>query len=584
MKKVRLQRNTLTLFFWAFLTYFFNFLSNFLTFAKDMVMVNQGMQLTIDFSYESAGLATVLFIGQFIFDYLYIAFSWIVSFFAIAFCMQWIIAIVQEKKINLLVIGIVISLLAILLVYVSPLFFISVLGIIILYYPTVFDTKSVFDYASLKNWWNDFIQLFDLNTNKTDFVKVTDYLKNQPNSAYQGDMVKTIALNALVYMGSLVSFGLLSGILLYWRDNYEFNHSNISGFAVQFSSKWYTWFFKGIKWALLTWLTFGLYWLSGACKLDYYQLRSTSIHFDNDQADSFFDGVFSQYIFYRVLALVLCVFTFGLAYPIVSRYLSIYLTQHTIISGHRLMCQYSIQNDFNNFKYTYPIFIVTLGLSSIIFHYIYLCYFRENVHIDINPRLYGEDEAFIVSHDAIEVTTNDVNKVSEATIEDKVDEVKVEPTKISQTPKSRKTSSSATKIDGDVKKTVAKKSTAKKPATKAVKTVDREGKRILKRVSRNVSEPKAIDSAIKKTTVVKDEHKIASKEVAKKLTVKKSTNQNNTNAKQNAKTISKQSKSKRMQTSQDKLATGNVDIAVTRTKYQIPVASRKVARQLKKKR
>ena len=584
MKKVRLQRNTLTLFFWAFLTYFFNFLSNFLTFAKDMVMVNQGMQLTIDFSYESAGLATVLFIGQFIFDYLYIAFSWIVSFFAIAFCMQWIIAIVQEKKINLLVIGIVISLLAILLVYVSPLFFISVLGIIILYYPTVFDTKSVFDYASLKNWWNDFIQLFDLNTSKTDFVKVTDYLKNQPNSAYQGDMVKTIALNALVYMGSLVSFGLLSGILLYWRDNYEFNHSNISGFAVQFSSKWYTWFFKGIKWALLTWLTFGLYWLSGACKLDYYQLRSTSIHFDNDQADSFFDGVFSQYIFYRVLALVLCVFTFGLAYPIVSRYLSIYLTQHTIISGHRLMCQYSIQNDFNNFKYTYPIFIVTLGLSSIIFHYIYLCYFRENVHIDINPRLYGEDEAFIVSHDAIEVTTNDVNKVSEATIEDKVDEVKVEPTKISQTPKSRKTSSSATKKDGDVKKTVAKKSTAKKPATKAVKTVDREGKRILKRVSRNVSEPKAIDSAIKKTTVVKDEHKIASKEVAKKLTVKKSTNQKNTNAKQNAKTISKQSKSKRMQTSQDKLATGNVDIAVTRTKYQIPVASRKVARQLKKKR
>ena len=584
MKKVRLQRNTLTLFFWAFLTYFFNFLSNFLTFAKDMVMVNQGMQLTIDFSYESAGLATVLFIGQFIFDYLYIAFSWIVSFFAIAFCMQWIIAIVQEKKINLLVIGIVISLLAILLVYVSPLFFISVLGIIILYYPTVFDTKSVFDYASLKNWWNDFIQLFDLNTNKTDFVKVTDYLKNQPNSAYQGDMVKTIALNALVYIGSLVSFGLLSGILLYWRDNYEFNHSNISGFAVQFSSKWYTWFFKGIKWALLTWLTFGLYWLSGACKLDYYQLRSTSIHFDNDQADSFFDGVFSQYIFYRVLALVLCVFTFGLAYPIVSRYLSIYLTQHTIISGHRLMCQYSIQNDFNNFKYTYPIFIVTLGLSSIIFHYIYLCYFRENVHIDINPRLYGEDEAFIVSHDAIEVTTNDVNKVSEATIEDKVDEVKVEPTKISQTPKSRKTSSSATKKDGDVKKTVAKKSTAKKPATKAVKTVDREGKRILKRVSRNVSEPKAIDSAIKKTTVVKDEHKIASKEVAKKLTVKKSTNQKNTNAKQNAKTISKQSKSKRMQTSQDKLATGNVDIAVTRTKYQIPVASRKVARQLKKKR
>lgn len=584
MKKVRLQRNTLTLFFWAFLTYFFNFLSNFLTFAKDMVMVNQGMQLTIDFSYESAGLATVLFIGQFIFDYLYIAFSWIVSFFAIAFCMQWIIAIVQEKKINLLVIGIVISLLAILLVYVSPLFFISVLGIIILYYPTVFDTKSVFDYASLKNWWNDFIQLFDLNTNKTDFVKVTDYLKNQPNLAYQGDMVKTIALNALVYIGSLVSFGLLSGILLYWRDNYEFNHSNISGFAVQFSSKWYTWFFKGIKWALLTWLTFGLYWLSGACKLDYYQLRSTSIHFDNDQADSFFDGVFSQYIFYRVLALVLCVFTFGLAYPIVSRYLSIYLTQHTIISGHRLMCQYSIQNDFNNFKYTYPIFIVTLGLSSIIFHYIYLCYFRENVHIDINPRLYGEDEAFIVSHDAIEVTTNDVNKVSEATIEDKVDEVKVEPTKISQTPKSRKTSSSATKKDGDVKKTVAKKSTAKKPATKAVKTVDREGKRILKRVSRNVSEPKAIDSAIKKTTVVKDEHKIASKEVAKKLTVKKSTNQKNTNAKQNAKTISKQSKSKRMQTSQDKLATGNVDIAVTRTKYQIPVASRKVARQLKKKR
>ncbi len=584
MKKVRLQRNTLTLFFWAFLTYFFNFLSNFLTFAKDMVMVNQGMQLTIDFSYESAGLATVLFIGQFIFDYLYIAFSWIVSFFAIAFCMQWIIAIVQEKKINLLVIGIVISLLAILLVYVSPLFFISVLGIIILYYPTVFDTKSVFDYASLKNWWNDFIQLFDLNTSKTDFVKVTDYLKNQPNSAYQGDMVKTIALNALVYIGSLVSFGLLSGILLYWRDNYEFNHSNISGFAVQFSSKWYTWFFKGIKWALLTWLTFGLYWLSGACKLDYYQLRSTSIHFDNDQADSFFDGVFSQYIFYRVLALVLCVFTFGLAYPIVSRYLSIYLTQHTIISGHRLMCQYSIQNDFNNFKYTYPIFIVTLGLSSIIFHYIYLCYFRENVHIDINPRLYGEDEAFIVSHDAIEVTTNDVNKVSEATIEDKVDEVKVEPTKISQTPKSRKTSSSATKKDGDVKKTVAKKSTAKKPATKAVKTVDREGKRILKRVSRNVSEPKAIDSAIKKTTVVKDEHKIASKEVAKKLTVKKSTNQKNANAKQNAKTISKQSKSKRMQTSQDKLATGNVDIAVTRTKYQIPVASRKVARQLKKKR
>lgn len=584
MKKVRLQRNTLTLFFWAFLTYFFNFLSNFLTFAKDMVMVNQGMQLTIDFSYESAGLATVLFIGQFIFDYLYIAFSWIVSFFAIAFCMQWIIAIVQEKKINLLVIGIVISLLAILLVYVSPLFFISVLGIIILYYPTVFDTKSVFDYASLKNWWNDFIQLFDLNTSKTDFVKVTDYLKNQPNSAYQGDMVKTIALNALVYIGSLVSFGLLSGILLYWRDNYEFNHSNISGFAVQFSSKWYTWFFKGIKWALLTWLTFGLYWLSGACKLDYYQLRSTSIHFDNDQADSFFDGVFSQYIFYRVLALVLCVFTFGLAYPIVSRYLSIYLTQHTIISGHRLMCQYSIQNDFNNFKYTYPIFIVTLGLSSIIFHYIYLCYFRENVHIDINPRLYGEDEAFIVSHDAIEVTTNDVNKVSEATIEDKVDEVKVEPTKISQTPKSRKTSSSATKKDGDVKKTVAKKSTAKKPATKAVKTVDREGKRILKRVSRNVSEPKAIDSAIKKTTVVKDEHKIASKEVAKKSTVKKSTNQKNTNAKQNAKTISKQSKSKRMQTSQDKLATGNVDIAVTRTKYQIPVASRKVARQLKKKR
>lgn len=584
MKKVRLQRNTLTLFFWAFLTYFFNFLSNFLTFAKDMVMVNQGMQLTIDFSYESAGLATVLFIGQFIFDYLYIAFSWIVSFFAIAFCMQWIIAIVQEKKINLLVIGIVISLLAILLVYVSPLFFISVLGIIILYYPTVFDTKSVFDYASLKNWWNDFIQLFDLNTSKTDFVKVTDYLKNQPNSAYQGDMVKTIALNALVYMGSLVSFGLLSGILLYWRDNYEFNHSNISGFAVQFSSKWYTWFFKGIKWALLTWLTFGLYWVSGACKLDYYQLRSTSIHFDNDQADSFFDGVFSQYIFYRVLALVLCVFTFGLAYPIVSRYLSIYLTQHTIISGHRLMCQYSIQNDFNNFKYTYPIFIVTLGLSSIIFHYIYLCYFRENVHIDINPRLYGEDEAFIVSHDAIEVTTNDVNKVSEATIEDKVDEVKVEPTKISQTPKSRKTSSSATKKDGDVKKTVAKKSTAKKPATKAVKTVDREGKRILKRVSRNVSEPKAIDSAIKKTTVVKDEHKIASKEVAKKSTVKKSTNQRNTNAKQNAKTISKQSKSKRMQTSQDKLATGNVDIAVTRTKYQIPVASRKVARQLKKKR
>ena len=584
MKKVRLQRNTLTLFFWAFLTYFFNFLSNFLTFAKDMVMVNQGMQLAIDFSYESAGLATVLFIGQFIFDYLYIAFSWIVSFFAIAFCMQWIIAIVQEKKINLLVIGIVISLLAILLVYVSPLFFISVFGIIILYYPTVFDTKSVFDYASLKNWWNDFIQLFDLNTSKTDFVKVTDYLKNQPNSAYQGDMVKTIALNALVYIGSLVSFGLLSGILLYWRDNYEFNHSNISGFAVQFSSKWYTWFFKGIKWALLTWLTFGLYWLSGACKLDYYQLRSTSIHFDNDQADSFFDGVFSQYIFYRVLALVLCVFTFGLAYPIVSRYLSIYLTQHTIISGHRLMCQYSIQNDFNNFKYTYPIFIVTLGLSSIIFHYIYLCYFRENVHIDINPRLYGEDEAFIVSHDAIEVTTNDVNKVSEATIEDKVDEVKVEPTKISQTPKSRKTSSSATKKDGDVKKTVAKKSTAKKPATKAVKTVDREGKRILKRVSRNVSEPKAIDSAIKKTTVVKDEHKIASKEVAKKLTVKKSTNQKNTNAKQNAKTISKQSKSKRMQTSQDKLATGNVDIAVTRTKYQIPVASRKVARQLKKKR
>lgn len=584
MKKVRLQRNTLTLFFWAFLTYFFNFLSNFLTFAKDMLMVNQGMQLAIDFSYESAGLATVLFIGQFIFDYLYIAFSWIVSFFAIAFCMQWIIAIVQEKKINLLVIGIVISLLAILLVYVSPLFFISVLGIIILYYPTVFDTKSVFDYASLKNWWNDFIQLFDLNTSKTDFVKVTDYLKNQPNSAYQGDMVKTIALNALVYIGSLVSFGLLSGILLYWRDNYEFNHSNISGFAVQFSSKWYTWFFKGIKWALLTWLTFGLYWVSGACKLDYYQLRSTSIHFDNDQADSFFDGVFSQYIFYRVLALVLCVFTFGLAYPIVSRYLSIYLTQHTIISGHRLMCQYSIQNDFNNFKYTYPIFIVTLGLSSIIFHYIYLCYFRENVHIDINPRLYGEDEAFIVSHDAIEVTTNDVNKVSEATIEDKVDEVKVEPTKISQTPKLRKTSSSATKKDGDVKKTVAKKSTAKKPATKAVKTVDREGKRILKRVSRNVSEPKAIDSAIKKTTVVKDEHKIASKEVAKKSTVKKSTNQRNTNAKQNAKTISKQSKSKRMQTSQDKLATGNVDIAVTRTKYQIPVASRKVARQLKKKR
>ncbi len=584
MKKVRLQRNTLTLFFWAFLTYFFNFLSNFLTFAKDMLMVNQGMQLAIDFSYESAGLATVLFIGQFIFDYLYIAFSWIVSFFAIAFCMQWIIAIVQEKKINLLVIGIVISLLAILLVYVSPLFFISVFGIIILYYPTVFDTKSVFDYASLKNWWNDFIQLFDLNTSKTDFVKVTDYLKNQPNSAYQGDMVKTIALNALVYIGSLVSFGLLSGILLYWRDNYEFNHSNISGFAIQFSSKWYTWFFKGIKWALLTWLTFGLYWLSGACKLDYYQLRSTSIHFDNDQADSFFDGVFSQYIFYRVLALVSCVFTFGLAYPIVSRYLSIYLTQHTIISGHRLMCQYSIQNDFNNFKYTYPIFIVTLGLSSIIFHYIYLCYFRENVHIDINPRLYGEDEAFIVSHDAIEVTTNDVNKVSEATIEDKVDEVKVEPTKISQTPKSRKTSSSATKKDGDVKKTVAKKSTAKKPATKAVKTVDREGKRILKRVSRNVSEPKAIDSAIKKTTVVKDEHKIASKEVAKKLTVKKSTNQKNTNAKQNAKTISKQSKSKRMQTSQDKLATGNVDIAVIRTKYQIPVASRKVARQLKKKR
>ena len=120
-----------------------------------------------------------------------------------------------------------------------------------------------------------FFNYLILNTSKTDFVKVTDYLKNQPNSAYKGAMVKTIALNALVYIGSLVSFGLLSGILLYWRDNYEFNHSNISGFAVQFSSKWYTWFFKGIKWALLTWLTFGLYWLSGACKIG---LLSITLH------------------------------------------------------------------------------------------------------------------------------------------------------------------------------------------------------------------------------------------------------------------------------------------------------------------
>ena len=590
-----LQRYTLLLFFYGYLTIFFRVFSSFLCFLSNALTLSQGGNLAIDLAGEHGGIATLVFLGQFIFQYLHLALTWIVLFFTFALLFAWLIEIIKQRKVNVLILIVILSLLSVLALPTSNLFYVSIFGVIVLYLPTYVLNASIFEYHGLKAWMEMMKNAFSIHhgDNLEKSEDVFGYFKSQQCDCYTGNMAITILLNVMFHIGTIVSFGLLSGILVYVKDNYELNHTCIANRKVVYKSYWYVWLFKGFKWTLLTLVTLGLYPLLGGLGIDYYQTRYASTHFEHDQGQSFFDGTFGEYCFYRVIGGLGCVLTLGLAYPIFNRYIHQFLATHSIIDGHRLSYMHPLKDDFNNFKKSYPLFIVTFGLAGIAYQYSYQCYQKSHLAIDIDPKLYSEDEDYELFHG--EDTYEKINDV--ASIIRLVEESKAKQ----QSTDIPTDSSKVTEMDNFHEKVVKSVKKPVKKTTKKPATVDRNGKRILKRVNRNQTPIKTNASANNQNT------KSIKANNTKTISSKVST----TNS--NAKDVNKTQKQAKIQSKQTNIVTKtnvtnkkvslpkttvkpvntkesatNKQVNQAKTKkannhnYTMPVASKKMAKKLKR--
>ena len=78
--------------------------------------------------------------------------------------------------------------------------------------------------------------------------------------------------------------------------------------------------------------------------------------------DSYFDGGLLQLICWRILGLIVTVFTLGLCYPWAVCMVYGWEIRHTVVNGHRLGFDGSAMQLFGNWVKWWLLTIVTLGI------------------------------------------------------------------------------------------------------------------------------------------------------------------------------------------------------------------------------
>lgn len=533
MKIRSVQRHTVILFLIALVLVFVNGLSNGIANLLSYSMDVNAMGLAIDFTNDKALGLSVLFFLQFGLSYFILTANVFMAICSAYLIFAWLITSLLEKKLNVFVLITLLFLGWLIYCGVFNLTYsyaIAILGLILLYERTYIANKSVYEKESLKTMINHYVCLFRTKFKKVDgSVNFLNYLKKETPSFYSGNLYVTGLLSLLVVVGSVLSCGLLSGLLVAIKDQYVINHSRIDGKPLMYKPSLVIWFLNGIKWTFLTIITLGLYWLLGGLMIDYNSQRYSCIHFieesntsESSLNESFFDGGVSEFLLIRLVGFALTIITLGFGYAYYDHIKRRYITSHCVVDGLRLMDTSDLNSLFSIYIITYPLSVVTLGLFWIIYSGIYPCYFYDHTLIDYEPALFDEDEQYV----SIPVIKKEVFALADKKEEPSISiatslEVKPEETKVVKKPakrslkrKSSTSSTSATTIKNTTSSGTTRKKKTRKSSTnlnsvkhdavkkEEVKTVSKENQDV-KPVETKPVKQQATDSKSKSESKVK---------------------------------------------------------------------------------
>ena len=192
-------------------------------------------------------------------------------------------------------------------------------------------------------------------------------IKADGKSSFDGKLIQLIGYHLLGYIITGVTFGFGYPWAKCFVERWTVKHQTIDDERLAFNGNGAQLFGKYILWIVLTIVTFGIYGLWLTIKMKKWTVSHTHIKESNKavEAKSVFDGKLIQLIGYNVLALLITVFSFGIAYPWAACLKLNWESKHTIVDGKRLCFNGNGAQLFGKYILWIVLTIVTFGIYGL---------------------------------------------------------------------------------------------------------------------------------------------------------------------------------------------------------------------------
>ena len=187
----------------------------------------------------------------------------------------------------------------------------------------------------------------------------------KPQSEFIGGAFAYFFRQLAVAIGSAVTLGLLSPILICWQRRWVASHTYIDGRQQVFDGKASDIFGKYILWLLLSYITLGIYMFWFTVKMQRWLTEHT--HFADGAAtddSSHFDGTVLGYFGRSLLVGVVIYITLGFGAFWGVCYMQRWSASNTVIDGKRLKFDGGGLELFGQYLIWMLLTIVTLGIFS----------------------------------------------------------------------------------------------------------------------------------------------------------------------------------------------------------------------------
>lgn len=182
----------------------------------------------------------------------------------------------------------------------------------------------------------------ELSKQIAELSKTTKEISYEGESYFDGKLLQLIGYKILGNIITGITFGFGFPWAICFVKRWTVKHTVVNGRRLAFDGKGAQLFGKFIIWVLLTLVTFGIYafWLN--IKMEKWVASHT--HFEDEvvsettdekEDKSTFDGRLIQLIGHNIVAFLMIVFTFGIAYPWAECRLLRWKCKHTVVDGKR---------------------------------------------------------------------------------------------------------------------------------------------------------------------------------------------------------------------------------------------------------